>query len=113
MQAAGVKARDEANRATAVVAGLAVVAVAVAALVSFGLARAVLRPVRNLQASVEAIRQGNFDRRVQIPSTDELGQLAEGFNRMAEALADYRSSSLGELLTATMTFQPTLAALPE
>ena len=32
---------------------------------------------------------------------------------MAETLADYRSSSLGELLTAKMTLEATLDALPD
>jgi NtrC-family two-component system sensor histidine kinase KinB len=69
--------------------------------------------VRELTASVEAIRQGDFDRRVPEPSADELGQLAAGFNRMAETLGEYRRSSLGELLTAKATLESTLDALPD
>jgi NtrC-family two-component system sensor histidine kinase KinB len=48
-----------------------------------------------------------------VDSGDELGQLAEGFNRMAERLGDYRESSLGELLLAKATLEATLAALPD
>jgi NtrC-family two-component system sensor histidine kinase KinB len=44
---------------------------------------------------------------------DELGQLAQGFNRMAKRLSDYRESSLGELLLAKATLEATLAALPD
>ena len=113
MRAAGVRARDEANRATALVAGLSLAALGVSTLVSVRLARAVLRPVHELTASVDAVRLGNFDRRVRPGSTDELGRLAEGFNRMAETLAEYRSSSLGELLEAKWTLEATLDALPD
>jgi NtrC-family two-component system sensor histidine kinase KinB len=62
---------------------------------------------------VEALRQGDFERRVRIDSADELGQLADGFNRMAQTLAEYRSSSLGELLVAKTTLEATLDALPD
>jgi NtrC-family two-component system sensor histidine kinase KinB len=95
------------------VAGIGLAALLLTTLVLIGLARAVLRPVHELTASVEAIRRDDFDRRVRVASTDELGQLAEGFNRMAETLADYRHSSLGELLLAKMTLESTLAALPD
>jgi NtrC-family two-component system sensor histidine kinase KinB len=113
MRQAGVHARDEASRATWVVAGLSVAAVGLATIVSVWLARSVLRPIRALTESVEALRQGDFGRRVRLASADELGRLADGFNRMAETLAEYRASSLGELLTAKMTLEATLNALPD
>jgi NtrC-family two-component system sensor histidine kinase KinB len=62
---------------------------------------------------VEAVRQGDFDRRVPPDADDELGRLADGFNRMAETLAEYRRSSLGELLSAKTTLEATLDALPD
>jgi NtrC-family two-component system sensor histidine kinase KinB len=113
LRAAGVRARDQAGQATWVVAGASLAALVIAALVSIWMARSVLVPVRALTESVEAIRLGNFDQRVSITSTDELGELAVGFNRMAETLADYRQCSLGELLTAKMTLEATLNALPD
>jgi NtrC-family two-component system sensor histidine kinase KinB len=113
MQAAGVRARDEARRATWVVAGVSLAAIVLATLVSVWLAGSVVPPVRELTASVEAVRLGDFDRRVALPSADELGQLAQGFNRMARALADYRRSNLGDLLAAKTTLEATLNALPD
>jgi NtrC-family two-component system sensor histidine kinase KinB len=113
MRQAGVRARDEARKATWVVAGASLAAVVLATVVSVWLARGVLRPVRALTGSVEAMRQGDFDRRVPITSGDELGRLAAGFNRLAETLAEYRRSSLGELLAAKTTLEATLNALPD
>ncbi len=113
MRQAGVNARDQARRATWVVAGAAALAVALATVVSVWLARSVLRPVRALTESVEALRQGDFDRRVPFTSADELGQLADGFNRLAHTLSEYRRSSLGELLAAKTTLEATLNALPD
>jgi NtrC-family two-component system sensor histidine kinase KinB len=82
-------------------------------LVAVRLARGIVGPVRELTTSVDAIRQGDFERRVRVTGAAELGRLAEGFNRMAETLADYRHSSLGELLLGKATLEASLAALPD
>ena len=113
LRQAGVHARDEADRDTRVVAGASFAALALVAAVSAWLARSVVRPVRELTESVDALRRGDFGRRVAWVSADELGRLAEGFNRMAETLAEYRASSLGELLTTKATLEATLDALPD
>ena len=113
MQQTGVRARDEAARGTRLVVVISVLTVALGVGVAVWLARSVLGPVQELTASVEGIRKGDFDRRVRHNSADELGQLGEGFNRMAEALSEYRRSSLGELLAAKTTLEATLNALPD
>ncbi len=113
MREAGVRARDSARLATRVVVGVAVAAVALATVVAAWLARSVVGPVQAMIGSVEALRRGDFDRRVPQTSADELGQLAAGFNRMAETLGEYRRSSLGELLAAKTTLEATLNALPD
>jgi two-component system, NtrC family, sensor histidine kinase KinB len=113
MQQAGIRARDEAARGTRLVTAISALTVLLGVSVAVWLARTILVPVKELTQSVEAIRHGNFDRRVDYAAGDELGQLAAGFNRMAEAIAQYRRSSLGELLTAKTTLEATLNALPD
>jgi NtrC-family two-component system sensor histidine kinase KinB len=113
MQDAGIGARDEARRATAIVVGISLAALALSTVVSLRLARSVLRPVEELTVSVEALREGNFDSRLAVSTSDEFGRLAQGFNRLAESLAEYRRSSLGELLLAKTTLESTLNALPD
>jgi NtrC-family two-component system sensor histidine kinase KinB len=113
MQLAGIRARDEAQRATVLVAAISAGALGLSTFVAVLLARTVLWPIRDLTTSVEALRLGDFERRVGVNSADELGQLADGFNRMAEALAEFRRSNLGEVLRANETLEATLAALPD
>ncbi len=50
------------------------------------LAKLVTRPVEALANATEELSRGRLDYRVQVPATDELGQLVESFNRMAEEL---------------------------
>jgi NtrC-family two-component system sensor histidine kinase KinB len=113
MQQVGVQAAAETRRATGIVAGIALIALGLSTLVMVRLAQTILGPIRELTRSVEAIRRDDFKARVRVDSEDELGQLAQGFNRMAETLGDYRESSLGELLLAKATLEATLAALPD
>jgi NtrC-family two-component system sensor histidine kinase KinB len=113
MQQVGVQASNETKRATGIVAGIALIALGLSTVVMVRLAQVILRPIRELTRSVEAIRRDDFKCRVHVDSEDELGQLAGGFNRMAETLGDYRESSLGELLLAKATLEATLAALPD
>jgi two-component system, NtrC family, sensor histidine kinase KinB len=113
MQQVGAQARTEARRAAGIVAGIALIALGLSTLVMVRLAQGILRPTRELMRSVEAIRRDDFKYRVRVDSEDELGQLAQAFNRMAETLGDYRESSLGELLLAKSTLEATMAALPD
>ena len=55
------------------------------------LARRLVRPIESIQAAAAGIGSGSFDQRIEIPSNDELGALAEEFNRMAERLQESHS----------------------
>jgi len=59
-------------------------ALAVAAFAGFTLMRAIILPLRRLGVAMDAMRQGDFTRRLDIDRQDELGDLANGFNRMAD-----------------------------
>lgn len=54
------------------------------------LSKLVNRPVAALSAGTEAISKGQFDYRVDIRATDELGELVQSFNSMAEQLESSR-----------------------
>lgn len=110
---AAVQARDGAKRGTFWVLSIAALSILLGAAVATWLTRSVMRPLRRLSASLESIAQGDFDARVEPVADDELGQMAEGVNRMAAALAAYRRSSLGELLESKALLRSTLDALPD
>jgi class 3 adenylate cyclase/HAMP domain-containing protein len=60
----------------------------IAAVVSFLLARTMVKPLRALQDGAARIGSGDFDHRIVVSSGDELEVLAEQFNRMGAGLKD-------------------------
>jgi len=65
----------------AVVAGLGAV------LLILGLSRRILAPVEALTAAVRRMEAGDLSQRVEVTSQDEIGELAQAFNGMADGLA--------------------------
>lgn len=49
----------------------------------------VVRPVEDLKRGMESMAGADFDARVPVVSTDEIGDLAKGFNRMADYLRGF------------------------
>ncbi|MBU6300470.1 MAG: HAMP domain-containing protein [Verrucomicrobia bacterium] len=66
---------------------VSLVALALSFLMALILSRSLSGPVRALTSAASAIGEGNFKARVPVRSRDELGELSESFNRMAEELA--------------------------
>jgi adenylate cyclase len=72
------------------------VAVLIALFVSFTisfeltvlLTRSILRPIEDLEAATERIRQGRFDEHVPVTTSDEFGELSSAFNQMVDGLAE-------------------------
>ena len=55
-------------------------------LISYIISRRITRPIAILREGVSHIASGDLDHRVKIRSRNEIGQLAEGFNQMAQEL---------------------------
>jgi signal transduction histidine kinase len=60
--------------------------VALALVVTQVLARGMTSPLREMTAAAQAMARGDYSRRVRATSSDEVGELARAFNRMAEDL---------------------------
>jgi two-component system sensor histidine kinase/response regulator len=90
MRAAGIETEADAEYSSRVVTGITLAACILSAGVVVLLTRNVTRPIAELDRAVEAIRQDKLDYRVHVHSSDELGRLAAGFNRMADDLEDSR-----------------------
>ncbi len=73
--------------ASLLVAGLALV---MAIVVSSWVAARVTRPVEQLAAAAREVAAGNWQAQVQVDTSDELGEMADTFNRMTQELTEQR-----------------------
>ena len=65
---------------------LLVIALGATVVISLGLARRIVRPIRALQAGATRIAGGALDQRIEVRTGDELEDLAEQFNHMTSEL---------------------------
>ena len=106
-------AKDEASASRRAVLLITLAALGFAVLVAWHLTSRVVGPLRRLTRGANAIREGQFDERIEITSRDELGELASAFNQMAADLAEFRRTNIGEVVQAKNTLEATLEALPD
>jgi PAS domain S-box-containing protein len=88
-------------------------ALVIGATVSIGLTNRLLRPLGVLNQAVGRLGTGDFDVRAKVAGRDEIAQLANQFNAMADRLQEYRNSSLGELLLAQQAAQAAIDSIPD
>jgi signal transduction histidine kinase len=113
MEEARDKAQQTARNATVGFAlGLFVVA-GIAGLLGWHTVRSIIDPIQDVTRSARAIGAGDLEQVVPVLAHDELGELAEAFNRMARQLRDYRRSHLSRLLRAQRTSQATIDSFPD
>ena len=105
--------RRTAERMNAITITVVLGAFVLGLVVSTLLTRRMLQPVSALSDATRKIGEGNFDTRAHVRGNDELAHLARDFNSMAARLAEYRKSSLGELLQAHLSMQAAIDSLPD
>jgi adenylate cyclase len=84
-----------------VIAFLLSLSVLVAVALSVFVARSVSEPLRELRSSMNRIRKGDLDVNIPVVSSDEIGSMGEGFNRMAAGLRerDFIRDTFGSYLS--------------
>ena len=87
--------------------------VAAAVALSILLARRLVRPIKRMQVAAGAIGAGAYDERIELDRRDELGALADEFNRMAASLQESQRGLERKVDERTRELQSTLAQLAD
>jgi NtrC-family two-component system sensor histidine kinase KinB len=87
--------------------------VALAIWLGYGLQRAILRPIQSLTTFSKELGEGKLDQVVPVESDDELGQLADAFNKLAARLRVYRQTTTDQLSQARHMTEITFSAFPD
>jgi PAS domain S-box-containing protein len=110
-------ANQQARKTAAAARQRMVVLLIVAAVVAVGFmfftGKWIVRPISRLRRSADEIARGNLDLVVQKDAGDEIGQLSESFNAMAESLREFRRSGRARLLRIQRSTQHAFDNLPE
>jgi two-component system, NtrC family, sensor histidine kinase KinB len=77
------------------------------------LQRSILQPIQALTAVSKELGDGKLDQVVPVASHDELGQLADTFNKMATKLRAYRQAMGDQILHARQMTEITFSAFPD
>lgn len=107
------EARRQSRDASSYMIATLLIGFFVAASVTYLLARSIVRPLRNLTETARQLGDGNLDQHVTVQSQDEVGKLAEAFNKMAAKLRAYRQSTTERILQAQQTTESALRAFPD
>jgi two-component system sensor histidine kinase BaeS len=84
---------------------------AIAALLSFFVARSIVRPLRRVAAATRALAADERHEPLETDGTTELASLAEAFNQMAEQLAASREAERAFLLSVSHELKTPLTAI--
>jgi two-component system, OmpR family, sensor histidine kinase MtrB len=79
--------------------------------ITIGLHRYVLQPIFDLHGTIKRFRTGDVEARMETESLREVRELAQGFNEMADALAEQRARQLAFLAGVAHDLRSPLSAL--
>ena len=92
-------------------ASVALIAMGLAAIVAWFLARGLLAPVKRLAVATRKLADGEYATRVAASSTDELGRLTDDFNRLGNALEKHEASRRNFMADVSHELRTPLAVL--
>jgi NtrC-family two-component system sensor histidine kinase KinB len=90
-----------------------IIALIISSYVCYHLARSILQPILSLTRATHELGEGNLDQIVRVTSRDELGDLADSFNKMAVQLRAYQQSTADRIVRLHSTMETTLASFPD
>jgi signal transduction histidine kinase len=90
-----------------------VLALLFSAYAGYQLGRSILEPIQLLTRATRELGEGKLDQPVPVATRDELGELAQAFNKMAAQLQEYRQSTTEKIVRLHRTMEATLASFPD
>jgi two-component system, NtrC family, sensor histidine kinase KinB len=106
-------ARELSGRSTRYMIVASGLGIAAAIFFAARLQKAILSPIQALTGVSKELGEGKLDQIVPVESQDELGQLADAFNKMAAKLRSYRQATSDQILQARQMTEITLSAFPD
>jgi signal transduction histidine kinase len=113
MLAENQEARTLSGRSTRYMILVGLVGIGASLFFAFWLQRSIVRSVQRLTGVAKELGDGNLDQLVPVTSRDELGQLAQAFNKLAAKLRNYRQVTTDQVLQARQLTEIAFSAFPD
>jgi len=107
------EARELSGRSTRYMALASILGIAAACYLAVRLQKAILQPIQTLIALSKELGDGKLDQVVPVGTRDELGALADAFNKLAGKLRAYRQVTSDQILQARQMTETTFSAFPD
>ncbi len=107
------EARELSAKSTRYMAVASLLGIAAAIFFAVRLQKAILLPIETLTTVSKELGEGKLDQVVPVSSRDELGELAEAFNKMAARLRAYRQMTGDQIHQARQMTETTFSAFPD
>jgi two-component system NtrC family sensor kinase len=91
---------DLRNRVVYIFLGIALASVILLSVIAYYTTSTISRPIRDLLTATKKVADGDLKSRLEVESRDEIGELAESFNRMTVALQ--KATDSYQVLTSTL-----------
>ncbi|MFW5982106.1 MAG: ATP-binding protein [Halanaerobiaceae bacterium] len=89
------------NRAEGAIISTSIISlIAILLAIGFGLylSNQILKPINKLKVAIQKIAEKNFEQKIEVHSSDEIGKLATEFNKMIKRLQDYEKINVSKLI---------------
>ena len=98
MRDAQSKANSRATQAIYSSIIFSIIAIILAIILGIYISNKILKPINSLTETIKEIAGGNLEKKINISTQDEIGELAEEFNSMTERLKEYEQMNISKLI---------------
>jgi two-component system, NtrC family, sensor histidine kinase KinB len=113
MLAENLEARNLSSQSIRWMIIVGVVGISASLFFAYWLQRSLVRPLQRMTSVAKELGDGKLDQLVPATSRDELGQLAEAFNKLAGKLRNYRQVTTDQILQARQLTETVFSAFPD
>ncbi|HBF37115.1 MAG TPA: histidine kinase [Firmicutes bacterium] len=107
------RAKSNAQKAIFSTTFVSVLALFLAILLGYRISAIIITPTLKLTEYAKKIGEGDLDQTIQVETKDEIGRLAEEFNRMAQRLREYDKHNIEKLIAERRRANAIVRSIPD
>jgi NtrC-family two-component system sensor histidine kinase KinB len=107
------RAKSDAKKAVFSTSGVSLLALLLAVVFGYKISAIIINPTLKLTESAKRIGEGHLEETIEVKTRDEIGRLADEFNRMAQRLQEYEKNSIEKLIAERRKSDAIVRSIPD